>query len=48
MRSMSHLAIGDFEIDWGKNDHFMMHGSLFRQGDLAQTVYRYGGNYTEL
>ena len=43
MGSMIHLAVGDFQIDWGKNDHFMMHGSLFQQGDLAPTAYKYSG-----
>ena len=41
MSSIIHLAIGDFHIDWGKNDHFRMHGALFQHGDLAQTVYEY-------
>ena len=44
MGSMIHLAVGDFEVDWGKNDHFTMHGCLFQRGDLARTINKYVGN----
>ena len=40
---MIHLAVGDFEIDWGKNEDFRKHGSLFQPGDLAPIVYEYAG-----
>ena len=29
MGSMVYLSIGDFEVDWGKNNSFMMHGALY-------------------
>ena len=38
MGSMIYLTVGDLEIDWGKNDFFVMHGSLFQQEDLTQIV----------
>ena len=41
MGSMIHLAVGDLEIDWGKNDFFIMHSSLFQREDLTQIVREY-------
>ena len=38
---MIHLAVGDFEVDWGKNDQFRMHGSLFQKEDLTQVANDY-------
>lgn len=43
MGSLIHLAVGDFKVDWGKNNNFMMHGSLFQPGDLGQIGYKYVG-----
>ena len=41
MGSMIYLTVGDLEIDWGKNDFFVMHSSLFQQEDLTQIVREY-------
>lgn len=38
---MIHLALGAFEIDWGKNNVFTMHGELFQPGDVKDIPYRY-------
>lgn len=48
MGSMIHLAIGGYQIDWGKNDQFMRHGSLFQHDDLAQIAYEYVGDNGEV
>ena len=40
---MIHLAIGSFEIDWGKNDVFTMHGVLFKSSDVTRVAYEYVG-----
>ena len=44
MGSMIYLAVGDLEINWGKNDLFMMHGCLFQEDDLTQIAYEYAGD----
>src|SRR5712691_9074135 len=41
MGSMIHLAIGNFEVDWGKNNVFTMHGVLFKSSDVTQVAYNY-------
>src|SRR5262249_33541871 len=33
---------GEFEVDWGKNNLFEMHGSLFQPGDVRAVPHRYG------
>jgi hypothetical protein len=38
---MIHRALGHFEVDWGKNNVFTMHGALFKPGDVTQVAYRY-------
>ena len=47
MGSMIHLAVGDLEIDWGKNDGFSLHGSLFQPNDLTKIPYEYVGDNQE-
>ena len=47
MGSMIHLAVGDLEINWGKNDLFMMHGCLFQEDDLTQIAYEYADDEGE-
>ncbi len=47
MGSMIHLAVGDLKIDWGKNDGFSMHGSLFQPNDLTRMPYEYVGENKE-
>ena len=41
MGTMITLAIGEFEIDWGKNSFFTMHGELFQPHDIKRTSYSY-------
>jgi hypothetical protein len=41
MGSMIHLSIGNFEIDWGKNNVFTMHGVLFKLSNMTQVAYHY-------
>ena len=48
MGSMIKLSVGNFEVDWGKNDQFRMHGSLFQKGDLTQIAYNYIGEDGEI
>ena len=47
MGSMIHLAVGDLEINLGKNDFFMMHGCLFQEDDLTQIAYEYADDEGE-
>ena len=41
MGSMIHLAVGRFEIDWGKNSGFDDHSALFQPTDLKEVPYYY-------
>lgn len=41
MGSLIHLAVGRFEVDWGKNNMFRMHGELFQPGDVGLVPYAY-------
>ena len=38
---MIHLALGRFEIDWGKNNGFHDHSALFQPSDLTDVPYYY-------
>jgi hypothetical protein len=38
MGSMVHLALGPFEVDWGKNDTLMLHGQLYQPGDVTMVA----------
>ncbi|HUN26899.1 MAG TPA: HEPN/Toprim-associated domain-containing protein [Steroidobacteraceae bacterium] len=35
MGSMVHLALGPFEVDWGKNNSLRLHGEIFQSGDVT-------------
>lgn len=35
MGSMVHLALGPFEVDWGKNNSLRMHGEIYQPGDVT-------------
>jgi hypothetical protein len=37
------LAIGNFEVDWGKNNSFNDHSPLFQPGDIQPSTYHYVG-----
>ncbi|WP_394269736.1 HEPN/Toprim-associated domain-containing protein [Qipengyuania sp.] len=41
MGSLIHLAVGRFEVDWGKNNMFRMHGELFQPDDVGLVPYAY-------
>lgn len=41
MGSMIHLALGRFEIEWGKNNGFQDHSALFQSNDLKDVPYYY-------
>jgi hypothetical protein len=41
MGSLIRLVVGNFEVDWGKNDRFIDHGPLFQLGDIKLTRYEY-------
>jgi hypothetical protein len=41
MGSSISLAVGNFEVDWGKNQTFNDHGALFQPGDLQLVPYHY-------
>ena len=41
MGSMIQLAVGRFEIDWGKNNGFHDHSALFQPSDLRDVPYYY-------
>jgi len=41
MGSMIHLAVGKFEIDWGKNNVFHDHSALFQKSDVRKVPYYY-------
>lgn len=43
MGTMIELALGNLEVDWGKNSHFIHHGELFQECDLKEIpLRRYG------
>jgi hypothetical protein len=44
---MIHLAVGNLEIDWGKNHGFSDHSALFQAGDLTMVPYQYADNSSE-
>jgi hypothetical protein len=44
MGSSVHLALGGFEVDWGKNTFFNNHGSLFQPNDVTLVPYHYVGD----
>lgn len=48
MGSLIHLAIGNFEIDWGKNNNFVMHGGLFTPADIGTVHDTYVGDDEEV
>jgi hypothetical protein len=48
MGSMISLAVGRFEIDWGKNNGFVDHSALFQPSDLTQIPYYYAGGQIEM
>jgi hypothetical protein len=35
MGSMVHLALGPFEVDWGKNNSLRLHGEIYQPGDVT-------------
>src|SRR5579871_4319034 len=35
MGSTVHLALGPFEVDWGKNNSLRLHGEIYRPGDVT-------------
>ena len=39
MGSMIHLALGRFDIEWGKNSGFHDHSALFQPNDLTDVPY---------
>ncbi|HEY1940355.1 MAG TPA: HEPN/Toprim-associated domain-containing protein [Candidatus Angelobacter sp.] len=41
MGSEIRLGIGNFDVDWGRNEFFNYHGALFQNGDLSVGTYRY-------
>ena len=41
MGSLITLGIGCMEIDWGKNNVFLNHSSLFKPSDVKQIPYYY-------
>ena len=41
MGSFIQLAVGRFEVDWGKNNMFVMHGDLFQPSDVGRVSYAY-------
>src|SRR4051794_46343 len=41
MGSMIHLALGNLELDWGKNQTFTDHSPLFRPSDVKLIPYYY-------
>ncbi|HEX2851874.1 MAG TPA: HEPN/Toprim-associated domain-containing protein [Opitutaceae bacterium] len=47
MGTMIHLAVGNLEIDWGKNHGFTDHSALFQPGDLTKVPYKYADGDTE-
>jgi hypothetical protein len=47
MGSMLHLALGNLEVDWGKNNNFIHHGALFQANDLQDVPYQYYDTDTE-
>lgn len=48
MGSMISLGVGRMEIDWGKNNSFRDHSSLFRLEDVKNIPYYYAGGDEEL
>jgi hypothetical protein len=47
MGSLIKLAVGNFEVDWGKNTLFHDHGPLFQSGDIQPVPYHYVGTKGE-
>lgn len=41
VRSLIHLALGNLEVDWGKNSGFTDHSPLFQRGDIRSIPYDY-------
>jgi hypothetical protein len=41
MGSFIHLGLGNFEIDWGKNQFFNNHSALFLPGDAKPAPHLY-------
>lgn len=44
MGSLIHLALGNLEVDWGKNNAFIDHSALFQPGDVQPISYRYAND----
>ncbi len=47
MGSMVSLGIGKLELDWGKNNFYRDHGSLFQPSDVGDILYYYADNVIE-
>jgi hypothetical protein len=47
MGSMVSLGIGKLELDWGKNNFYRDHGSLFQLSDVGDIPYYYADNVIE-
>lgn len=47
MGTMIHLAVGNLEIDWGKNHTFADHSALFQPIDLTKVPYKYADEDSE-
>lgn len=47
MGSMVSLGIGKLELDWGKNNFYRDHGSLFQPSDVKDVPYYYADNVIE-
>lgn len=47
MGSMISLGIGKLELDWGKNNFYRDHGSLFQAGDIKDIPYYYADDIVE-
>jgi hypothetical protein len=43
MGSMVHLALGPFEVDWGKNNSLRLHGEIYQPGDVTSVPDVYVG-----
>lgn len=47
MGSLIHLALGNLEVDWGKNNAFTDHSPLFQPCDVRPVAYRYASGDDE-
>lgn len=47
MGSIISLGIDNFEIDWGKNNHFLDHSVLFLPSDVSEIPYQYANGETK-